>query len=501
MSRSTVPVLRLWLIALLAVLVHGYHLGVDDAEIYVPGIKKAADPTLYPFGSQFFMAHAHLSLFSDLVGNFARWTFVPVNLVIFLFHIAGIFLLLVASWLLLCACFSSEPARWGGVVTLAAVLTVPVAGTALVIMDPYLTARSLSTPFTIFAVVCYVTGRPRQALAWLLATAVVHPLMSAYGIVFLGCLVLARKFELYKEQVAISGARSVFALAFLFGFEPASGPAREALFSRTYLFVTNWTWYEWIGVFAPLGLAWCLTSPTLRATTPVFRLVLRTLVPFGISFTCAGLVLSLSPRLENFARVQPMRSFHLVYVIFFLMLGGLIGEYALRSTLLRWFVLFAPLAVCMYLVQRNCYASSSHLEWPGSADVNKWNSAFVWAREHTPKSAIFALDPDYILRTGEDSQGFRAIAERSALADDVKDGGVVSMFPELAGEWKKETNAQRGWAKFKSADFENLARHYPVTWIVTLRPAPRGMDCPYRNKEIAVCSIRAGAGVRPVPDR
>lgn len=497
MSRSPVPILRLVLIALLAVLVHGYHLGVDDAEIYVPGIKRAADPTLYPFGSQFFMAHAHLSIFSDLVGNFARWTFVPVNLVIFLFHIAGIFLLLLASWQLLCACFSSEPARWGGVALLAAVLTVPVAGTALVIMDPYLTARSLSTPFTIFAVGCYVTGRPKGALAWLLATAVVHPQMSAYGIVFLGCLIVARKFELSKEQVAISSARSVFALAFLFGFEPASGPAREALFSRTYFFVTNWTWYEWIGVFAPLGLAWWLTSVTLRATTPVFRLVLRTLVPFGILFTAAGLLLGLSSRLENFTRVQPMRSFHLVYVIFFLMLGGLIGEYTLRSRLWRWCALFVPLTVCMCLVQRNCYASSSHIEWPGSADFNRWNSAFVWARDHTPKSAVFALDPDYMLGTGEDSQGFRAIAERSALADDIKDSGAVSLFPQLAVEWKKETNAQRGWAKFKRVDFENLARHYPVTWIVTHRPAPPGLDCPYRNNEVAVCRIRAEAVARP----
>ena len=42
------PTFRLSLIAVLAVLVHGYHLGVDDAEIYIPAIKHAADPGLYP---------------------------------------------------------------------------------------------------------------------------------------------------------------------------------------------------------------------------------------------------------------------------------------------------------------------------------------------------------------------------------------------------------------------------------------------------------------------
>src|SRR5215470_8729119 len=148
--------LRLFLLALAAVLVHGYHLGVDDAEIYVPAVKHAADPSLYPFGSEFFMSHAGLSLFSNLVGGLARWSHLPVNFVIFAFHFASIFLLLLASWKLLRTCFTSERACWGGVAVLAGVLSVPVAGTALAIMDPYVTARSLSTSASIFAIACYL---------------------------------------------------------------------------------------------------------------------------------------------------------------------------------------------------------------------------------------------------------------------------------------------------------------------------------------------------------
>ncbi|MGI8744020.1 MAG: hypothetical protein ACR2NN_15875 [Bryobacteraceae bacterium] len=491
MHKSRLPVLRLALLTFFAMLVHGYHLGVDDAEIYIPGIKKAADSDLYPFGSQFFMSHANLSLFSNLVGDFTRISLLPVNFVIFFFHLAGIFLLLLAAWRLLSVCFSSDTTRWGGVVLLSMVLTVPVAGTALVIMDPYLTARSLSTPFTLLAISCYFTGKPRQALMWLLATATVHPQMSFYGAVFLACLAFARRYELARERAALSGTASVLAFAFLFEFAPATGAAREVLFSRTYFFLTNWTWYEWFGIFAPLMLAWWLTSRNLRGTTPVFRLALRTVVPFGVLFTAAGLLLTFTPRLENFTRLQPMRSFHLVYVIFFLMLGGLIAEYALRCKVWRWVGLFTPLALSMFFVQRSSYASSSHIEWPGVADRNRWNNAFVWVRDHTPKDAVFALDPDYMARSGEDFQGFRAISERSALADNIKDSGAVSLFPQLAGEWKREVNAQRGLAKFRRADFENLARHYPVTWIVTRRPAPAGVTCLYENQEIAVCRVAA----------
>jgi hypothetical protein len=98
-----------------------------------------------------------------------------------------------------------------------------------------------------------------------------------------------------------------------------------------------------------------------------------------------------------------------------------------------------------------------------------------------------------MLQPGEDSQGFRAIAERSALAENIKDSGAVSLFPQLADEWKAEVNAQRHWASFRRGDFETLARHYPVTWIVTECPAPPGVTCPYRSGELAVCRIRAEA--------
>jgi hypothetical protein len=481
--------LRLGLIAFLAVLVHGYHLGADDAAIYVPAIKRVADPELYPFGSEFFMSHAHLSLFPDLVGGSARLTHLPINSVIFFWHVACIFLLLLASWQLLRACFVSDAARWSGVALLAGTLSVPVAGTALVIMDPYLTARSLSAPATIFAIACYVSNRPIQALAWLILTALVHPQMGAYAIVFLGILWLARHFRPRAGMVAAPGLTFLAGLPFLFELQPARGAAREVLFSRTYFFVSNWAWYEWVGVFAPLALAWWFSSRRLNGTTPVFRPLLRTFVPFGLLFTVAAVVLGASPRLENFTRLQPMRSFHVLYMIFFVMLGGLIGEYALKSSVWRWLALFVPLAAAMYFLQQSQFPNSAHVEWPGYGYHNAWNSAFSWIRLHTPKDAVFALDPNYMLIEGEDQQGFRAIAERSALADAVKDSGAVSLFPQLADEWKSQVQAQNGWEKFSRRDFEHLATLYPVTWILTRSPGPAGLTCPYRNEGLSVCRI------------
>ncbi len=481
----------LLMLTFVAVAVHGYHLGSDDAAIYVPAIKQVADPSLYPFGSEFFLSHAHLSLFPDLVGQTSRIAHLPVDSAIFLWHVAGVFLLLLAAWQLTGACFRTRPAQWGGAALMAAFLTVPIAGTALVVMDPYLTARSLSAPATLFAVASYTAGKPWRAAIWLLVTAVVHPQMAMYGVIFLVCLAFlaARKSE---PKLTPAYALSMPALPLLFSFDPASGPAREALLSRSFFLVTNWTWYEWIGVFAPLALCWWFSRRNTPGTKPVLSLLLRTLPPFGLLFTAAGLLLASSSRLDNLTRLQPMRAFHLVYLVFFAILGGLLGEYLLQHRTWRWAALFLPLAFSMYLVQRAAYPASLHVEWPGASEVNSWDAAFYWIRNNTPKDAVFALDPDYMLRKGEDQHGFRAVAERSMLADAVKDSGAVSLFPGLAEHWKQQVDAQQGLEQFQPGEFQKLATLYPVTWILMRQSAPAGLTCPYRNNGLSVCRIDTG---------
>jgi hypothetical protein len=486
LAQSPLP--GLGAITALAVMVHGYHLGVDDAAIYVPAIKRVADPGLYPFGAEFFLSHAHLSLLAELVGGSARLSRLPVDVVIFAWHVVSVFLLLLAAWQLLGCCFESRPARWGGVALLAATLSVPVAGTGLAIMDPYLTARSLSTPATLFAVACYLSKRPRLALVWLAAAAVLHPQMAVYGALFIGCLAVAVPPQAARPAPA-PAFRSIIALPFVFDFSPVTGAARECLLSRTFFFVSAWAWYEWIGVFAPLALLWWLSRVNPRGTLPGFRRVAGRLVPFGLMFTAAFLILAI-PALEGYTRLQPMRSFQLLYVLLFILLGGLIGEYALGRSVWRWAALFVPLGLGMALMQESVYPASRHVEWPGAKDGNSWMSAFFWIRQHTPKDAVFATDPNYMARPGEDAHGFRAVAERSVLADSVKDSGAVSLFPRLAAEWQNQVSAGRGLDHFGPADFARLARQYPVTWILTAQPAPPGLVCPYANSELAVCRLQ-----------
>jgi hypothetical protein len=476
-------------LALAAVFVHGYHQGTDDAAIWVPAIKKIADPTLYPFGDEFFQMHSHHSLFPWLVGWFIRLTRLPSDVVIFLCHVLGVFLLLLAAWRLLSACFEHDYACWAGVSLLAATLSVPVAGTALPIMDPYLTSRSLSTPFALFAIAWYLLDRPGRSVTWLAACALIHPQMSLYAGALLGSMELSRRRVAVPQPVPVFGMLLLFWLPLPWDLAPASGAAREALLSRTYFFVSNWTWYEWLGILAPLALLWWSTRVLIAGTRPPLGDLTRNLVRFGLLFTAVGVLLVSSPRLENYNRLQPMRAFHLVYIIFFLIGGALLGEYVLQRKPWRWFALFAPLALGMGLASQEVFPRSPHVEWPGAAPQGDWITAFRWVRDHTSKDAVFAMDPGYLLLPGEEMHGFRAMAERSALADRVKDSGAVSLFPQLAVDWDQQVRAQSGWERFSLDDFQQLARRYSVTWIVTLRSSQAALDCPFQDATVEVCRI------------
>jgi hypothetical protein len=354
-------------------------------------------------------------------------------------------------------------------------------------MDPYLTARSLSTPAALFAVGCYLSNRPRQALAWLAAAAALHPQMAVYAALFVGVMALAGRLRTLRPA-SVPAFGATIGLPYFLDFARLDGPARACLLSRTYFFVANWTWDEWAGVFAPLALLGWFAAARPRHTLPAFRRLAIASIPFGLAFTAAAVVLAI-PRLESYNRLQPMRSFHLLYAIFFVLLGGLIGEYGIKTRAWRWVALFVPLALGMALLQESAFPASQHVEWPGSGRGNTWISAFLWIRNHTPKDAVFALDPDYLARPGEDSHGFRAVAERSVLADNLKDSGVVSLFPQLANEWERQVAAQRGLDRFQLPDLRRLAARYPVTWILTVRPGPAGLECPYQNRDLAVCRM------------
>ncbi|HUI79979.1 MAG TPA: hypothetical protein VLY24_18760 [Bryobacteraceae bacterium] len=474
------PVFLLLLLTLGALLVHGYHPWAEDAEIYLPGVEKILHPELFPFGAEFFESHAHLTLFPDLVAGLVKTTHLPLEWVLFVVHVASIFLLLLACWELSGKCFPDPKSRWAGVALIAGLLTLPIAGTALYIMDQYVNPRNLAAFAVIFCIAKVVDGKYLQAALFWLFAAAVHPFMSVFALFLSGLLAILKWYSPRTAAIAVL-------LPFGLTFGPPSKAYHEAALSHPFHYLLRWEWYEMLGAIAPLVILWWFSRLARARKWHNLDLLCRALIPYGLIATAAALALSIPASWESLARLQPMRGFYILYILLFLFAGGFLAEYLLKNRVWRWLALFAPLCAGMFLAQRALFPASAHVEWPGRVPRNQWVQAFVWIQQNTPVNAMFALDPSFMHIEGEDENGFRAIAERSMLADAGKDSGAVSMFPRLAEEWLRQVQAHTGWRIFQTADFERLRAAYGVDWVVLQQPGIPGARCPYQNAAVLVC--------------
>jgi hypothetical protein len=474
-----------------ALLEYGYHPYAEDAEIYLPGVEKILHPGLFPVGQEFFASHASLTIFPNLIAFSLRVTHLSMEAGLFLWQVASIFLLLLACWELSSLFFTNSRARWGAVCLVAALLTIPVAGTALYIMDQYLNPRNLAAFAVIFAVVRILEKKYVRAALWLAFAGSVHPLMAAFAFSFCGLLVILERRE---KKVAAAGVNALTGLAMLLplgiSLDPPTSPAYHAAAMRHgFHYIQLWHWYEQLGILAPVALFWWFRRIARARQWRRLELVCRALIVYDLVYFAAALVVDLPPRFESLARLQPLRSLHLLYMLMFLIMGGLLGEFVLKNRAWRWLAIFVPLGVGMFLAQRDLFPASAHIEWPGAAPKNEWAQAFVWVRDNTPLDAVFALDPDFMQLRGEDTNGFRCLAQRSRLADLSKDSGAVSMFPPLAEEWWTEVQAQTPWKSFRAEDFLRLRNKYGVSWVVVQQPGVGGLDCAYQNAAVQVCRI------------
>jgi hypothetical protein len=487
-SNRIADVVFVILITLLALAVHGFHYGIEDEAIYLPAIKKYLDPSLYPFDSIFFLPQTNLSVFPKLIGLLAQITFLPLAWVVFIAHLLSLFLILAACLRLSRKCFDDAGAQWAAVVMVAALMTLPVAGTALYLVDQHLHPRSLATAAILWGLSELLDGRYYRAGAGFIIAVLIHPMMGAFGAAFAVFLL----WRSGKQLLVFCLIPPLLALL-PFGLSAPSAAWREAASACSHYYLLRWEWYEWIGIFAPLALLAWFGYLGRRNGLKVLQRISWRLVVFGLFFFILAVVLTIPARFERAVPFEPMRFLHLVYLTLFMFAGGLMGKWILRDRPARWLILFAPLCVLMFLVQREIFSASPHIELTGITRKSEWLEAFEWIRQNTPRDAIFALDPYYLESRGLDYHGFRALAERSMLADRIKDRAATSVAPAVAEIWFEQLRARDGWKGFRPEDWRRLKKDFGVGWIVVenggaANPAA-GLACPYRNEAVSVCKI------------
>jgi len=481
-SLNVKHIFGLALLTVVALLIHGYHPYAEDAEIYLPGVLKILNPSLYSANAEFFGEHAGHTLYPNLIAFSVRATHLPLPWVAFLWHLASIFLLLAGAWRLAAALFEEARALWAAVALMAALLTLPIAGTFLYILDQFLNPRNLAALAVLFAVAEVLHRKYGRAALWLAFGAVMHPFMASFGILFCMWLILLERF--HPRMLGFAAA-----LPFGITFEPPPAAYHEVALRQRSHFVLRWEWYEWLGALAPVLLFWWFGNFARRRGMKNLELVSRAMVPFVLVASVAAIGLGIPARFEALARLQPLRCLALCYTVLVVAGGGLLGQYVLQRRVWRWLVLFVPLSFGMYFAQRQVFPASAHIEWPWAQPRNPWAQAFEWIRRNTPVDALFALDPRHMELPREDENGFRARAQRSMLADLVKDKGAASMFPPLSVLWAEQIADQRNFEHFAKNDFERLRQNYGVSWVVVEQPGPAGLECPYENSAVRVCRI------------
>lgn len=472
-----------------ALLVEGYHPGVEDDAVYLSAIQRRLHPTLYPHDFRLFTLQMQASVFDRLMAAWVRFTHIPVSVSEMMGQCLAAFFLLWGCYALARRCFAAPSGQWAGVALVGVLFTMPVAGTALYIFDQYLHPRAIATTLILWAILLVLDRRIVLACVLLAAAVVVHPIMGVFGLSYCAILSIAglraRKFTLEPTAATVA-----LGIAPTWIFEGPSAPWKQALNTRDYYFIGRWTWYEWLGAIAPIFILWLIARYARRANRPTMSMLAGCAAFFAAFQLAAACLVLLTPALIRLTPMQPMRYLHLVYIFMAILGGGLIGEKLLRSHLWRWVALFLPLALGMFVAQRSLFAGTEHIELPAVASHNPWLRAFAWVRSNTPVDAYFALDPYYMQLPGEDYHSFRALAQRSELADAVKDAAVATQVPDLAPLWQQQTEAAAGWQHFQKQDFLRLQQQFGVNWIVVQGPGVEGLDCPYRNEAVAVCRLQ-----------
>lgn len=490
LKRSTISgkSLLLLVFTFLSFMVMGYHPGAEDDGVYLTAIKADLRPALYPHDSDFFHLQLQATLFDRWMARFVDISHLSVGWSEAAWQILSLLVILWAVQRIAQQFFLERHAQWAGVAMVGAMFTLPVSGTALVIVDQHLHPRTVATALVLVAITRILDGKRWQVPPFLLLALLIHPIMAALGISFCFFLWLSET-GLGAGRLQRWGGSAAAAAPLGWIFQPPSATWREALSTRTYYFLYKWTWYEWLGVIGPLLLFWLLRRFAQREKNePLVRFASAVLL-YGVFQQLVAMVMLTPTSLIRLTPLQPMRYLQLIYLFMALFAGCLIGRYMLRTRVWRWAVFLLLINGGMFITQRQLFAGTPHLEMPWTKPANPWLQAFAWIRENTPADAYFVLDPNYMAVPGEDYHSFRALAERSQLPDAIKDAAVVTQVPQLGPAWARAQSAQAGWDHFQVADFERLKEQFGVNWALVENRQTDGLDCQWHNQELSVCRI------------
>jgi hypothetical protein len=154
-------------------------------------------------------------------------------------------------------------------------------------------------------------------------------------------------------------------------------------------------------------------------------------------------------------------------------------KYLHPRTLVAAGVLLFSLAYASFVSPEGFGPKTVHL--PGRLPVTPWVEVQLWAREHTPRGAVF-------MAPWRHPGGFPIFSQRSTVAD-WESGGDVKFSYVFALRWRDQKNDLEHFDDLGTSDFCGLRRKYRFDYIVTKKGHSLEFPRLYENDGFVVYQV------------
>lgn len=439
----------------------GYRYGASDQAFYIPAIRKAMDPSLFPRDTPVLEAQGRVILWDGLVAGLTSLLNLSLPQVFFGLYLAGLAALYAGAILL---ARGAGLSRWATIAFLALLtLRHRIPKTGVNTLEGYLHPRMIAFAFGVLASAAFLRRRPAWALLALAAAASVHPTTGVWFAMLLGvaAMVAWPGWRMGLVMLALAGCAGVV-------WAIAAGPlsARavlmdsawlSAISTKDYLFPHEWPAYAWLlnltaAAIVAAGL-WRLRNVPAE---------LRGLMTGALALTLFFLATLpfVAMRYALAVQMQIPRVFWLVELVALLVL--LIGLSSRARGAVKVFAVFlivvsAVRGGTVLFVEKDARLVTIDLP------RDDWTAAMDWLRAQPPHVHVLA-DPGHAWRHGS---SVRVAAERDVFHEDVKDA-AIAMYDRGVALRVVERGAQTADFSSKSAaEILELARRHGLDYLVS----------------------------------
>ncbi|MEX2273251.1 MAG: hypothetical protein WD690_17400 [Vicinamibacterales bacterium] len=461
----------------------GYRYGASDQAFYIPAIRDAMDPALFPRDGWLLAAQGRVILWDGLVAGVTELSGLPLSWIFFLFYLIGV--LGLYAGVLLVARVARIPS-WG-TVALLALLTLRhrIAKTGVNTLEGYLHPRMIAFALGMLALASFLRRRPGWACAALVAACAVHPTTGVWFGMLLGVAAFAAWPRWRKPLAAlavVAAAATIWAIA--------AGPLASravvmddvwlaAVATKDYLFPHEWPLYAWVFNFAPVAIVGFALWKLNNAGAEMRGLMVGALALAAFFIVTLPFV---TMRYALAVQMQIPRVFWQVELVAFL-------------AIVRFVPFARPLAIgliALSLVRGGVVLFGEKDGRLVSIDLpaDDWTDAMGWLR-HQPVDVHVLADPGQAFRYGS---SVRVGAERDVFHEDVKDAALAMYDRAIAVRVVERRALTHDFGSKPLAELLSLARSFDLDYLVT----EERLDLPvaYQNDTFRIYVLAERRGPR-----